>query len=69
MNFIGQKAEILCELLQHHECTEFKTLKRETELSDLELWAAIGWLTYQGRLTCLSKLCDGKEVILFSLVE
>ena len=69
MNVIGKNAEILWNLLQRQEYIEFKDLKKDTDFSDIELWAAIGWLIYEGRLSCVNKLRNGKSGIFLSIVE
>ena len=69
MNAIGKNAEMIWNLLQRREYTEIGRLKKETEFSDIELWAAIGWLIYEGRLSCMNHLKNGKKDIILTLVE
>ena len=68
MNVISKKAEILWELLQEEKNAEFSNLIKESKLDDIEFWAAIGWLSCEGKLDCRREMENGKNKIYFSLI-
>ena len=60
-SLIGKSAGILWTLLQGKENEEVTKLKKESKLSDTELWAAIGWLSREGKLNCSTEKKGRKE--------
>ena len=63
-SLIGKNAGIIWTLLQGKEKEEVAKLKKESKLSDAELWAAIGWLSRENKLT-FSKEKKGRKVVEF----
>jgi len=47
---IGLNAGKVLILIEDNTCLSFETLKKETELSDADLWTAIGWLARENRI-------------------
>lgn len=68
-SLIGKNAGILWTLLQGKENEEVTQLKKESKLSDAEFWAAIGWLSREGKLNCTTEKKGRKNVTSFSLVD
>lgn len=68
MNIIGRNAQMLWTLLQNKENAEVGKLMKESKLSDIEFWAAIGWLSCEGKLDCSTETRDGRTTIVFSLL-
>ena len=61
-SLIGKNAGIIWTLLQGKEKEEVAKLKKESKLTDAELWAAIGWLSRENKLT-FSKEKKGRKVV------
>ena len=68
-SLIGKNAGILWTLLQGKDNEEVTKLKKESKLSDAELWAAIGWLSREGKLNCSTEKKGRKSLTFFSLAE
>ena len=68
-SLIGKNAGILWTLLQGKENEEVTKLKKESKLSDAEFWAAIGWLSREGKLNSTTEKKGRKTVNLFSLAD
>ena len=68
-SLIGKNAGILWTLLQGKENEEVTKLKKESKLSDAEFWAAIGWLSREGKLNCSTEKKGRKSLTFFSLAE
>ena len=68
-NLIGKNAGIIWTLLQGKENEDASKLKKESKLSDAEFWAAIGWLSREGKLNCSIEKKGRKKLTSFSLVE
>jgi len=49
-NVIGTNAGIVWRTMTGHYCWTYEDLKEQTELSDKELWAAIGWLARENQI-------------------
>lgn len=49
-NVIGMNAGIVWRTMTGHYCWTYEDLKEQTELSDKELWAAIGWLARENQI-------------------
>ena len=56
-NVIGTNAGIVWRTMTGHYCWTYEDLKEQTELSDKELWAAIGWLAREDKID-FEKDCD-----------
>ena len=63
-SLIGKNAGIIWTLLQGKEKEEVSKLKKESKLTDAELWAAIGWLSRENKLT-FSKEKKGRKFVEF----
>ena len=63
-SLIGKNAGIIWTLLQGKEKEEVAKLKKESKLTDAELWAAIGWLSRENKLT-FSKEKKGRKFVEF----
>ena len=61
-SLIGKNAGIIWTLLQGKEKEEVAKLKKESKLTDAELWAAIGWLSRENKLT-FSKEKKGRKFV------
>ena len=68
-SLIGKNAGILWTLLQGKENEEVTKLKKESKLSDAEFWAAIGWLSREGKLNCTTEKKGRKNQTFFSLAD
>lgn len=47
---IGLNSGKIWVLLEDNACISYDTLKKETKLSDAELWTAIGWLSWEDKV-------------------
>ena len=63
-SLIGKNAGIIWTILQGKEKEEVAKLKKESKLTDAELWAAIGWLSRENKLT-VSKEKKGRKFVEF----
>ena len=68
-SLIGKNAGVLWTLLQGKENEEVTKLKKDSKLSDAEFWAAIGWLSREGKLHSITEKKDRKTLTFFSLAE
>ena len=68
-SLIGNNAGILWTILQGKKTEEVTKLKKDSKLSDSEFWAAIGWLSREGKLECVSEKKGRKTVTFYSLVD
>lgn len=66
---IGKNAGVIWTLLNGKENEEATKLKKGSKLSDAEFWAAIGWLSREGKLNCETEKKGRKTTTLFSLVD
>ena len=66
-SLIGKNAGIIWTLLQGKEKEEVAKLKKESKLSDAELWAAIGWLSRENKLTFSKEKKGRKNIEYFAL--
>ena len=66
-SLIGKNAGIIWTLLQGKEKEEVAKLKKESKLSDAELWAAIGWLSRENKLTYSKEKKGRKNIEYFAL--
>lgn len=64
---IGINAGIVWNLLEGKECVEQSQLKKNSKLTEAEFWAAIGWLSREGKLVSATEKKGRKTVNLFSL--
>lgn len=65
---IGVYAGLVWQSLDVAQAMGTKQLKKETKLKDKELFAALGWLAREGKVTILPSEEDPKELIV-SLVQ
>ncbi|MFS2716198.1 winged helix-turn-helix domain-containing protein [Bacteroides uniformis] len=49
-NTIGTNAGILWRLMSNNMSWNYKELKEKSNLSDKELWAALGWLARENKI-------------------
>lgn len=63
-SLIGKNAGVLWTLLNGKEKVEVSKLKKESKLKEAELWAAIGWLSRENKLT-FSKEKKGRKIVEF----
>ena len=49
-NLIGTNAGIVWRTMAGRYCWTFQELKEQIELSDAELWSAIGWLARENQI-------------------
>ena len=68
-SLIGKNAGIIWTLLQGKENEDASKLKKESKLSDAEFWAAIGWLSREDKLVCITEKKGRKNVTFFSLAD
>ena len=68
-SLIGKNAGILWTILQGKKNEEVTKLKKESKLNDAEFWAAIGWLSREGKLECAEEKKGRKTLTYYSLVE
>ena len=68
-SLIGKNAGILWTILQGKENEEVSKLKKESKLSDAEFWAAIGWLSREGKLVCTEEKKGRKTMTFFALAD
>ena len=66
---IGKNAGVIWTILQGKENEEVAKLKKESKLTDAELWAAIGWLSREGKLVCTTVKKGRKTMTFFSLAD
>ena len=66
---IGKNAGVIWTILQGKENEEVAKLKKESKLTDAELWAAIGWLSREGKLVCTTEKKGRKTMTYFSLAD
>ena len=66
-SLIGKNAGIIWTLLQGKEKEDVAKLKKESKLSDAELWAAIGWLSRENKLTYSKEKKGRKNIEFFAL--
>ena len=66
-SLIGKNAGVIWTLLQGKEKEEVAKLKKESKLSDAELWAAIGWLSRENKLTYSKEKKGRKNIEYFAL--
>lgn len=66
---IGTNAGLLWTLLQGKKNEEVSKLKKASKLSEAEFWAAIGWLSREGKLACDEERKGRKTLSFYSLVE
>lgn len=65
---IGANAGAIWQVLNAAEAMGAKQLKKDTKLTDKELFAAIGWLAREGKVNIDVDPANPKEYI-FSLVQ
>ena len=65
---IGANAGAIWQVLNAAEAMGTKQIKKDTKLTDKELYAAIGWLAREGKIMIASNPDDAKELII-SLVQ
>ena len=68
-SLIGKNAGIIWNLLQGKEKEEVAKLKKESKLTEAELWAAIGWLSRENKLTSSTEKKGRKTIEFFALNE
>ena len=66
---IGKNAGVIWTILQGKKNEEVAKLKKESKLTDAELWAAIGWLSREGKLVCTTEKKGRKTMTYFSLAD
>ena len=66
-DLIGKNAGIIWSLLEGKESVEVTKLKKDSKLSEAEFWAAIGWLSREGKLNTTTEKKGRKTVSYFSL--
>lgn len=66
---IGKNAGVIWTILQGKENEEVAKLKKVSKLTDAELWAAIGWLSREGKLVCTTEKKGRKTMTFFSLAD
>ena len=66
---IGKNAGVIWTILQGKKNEEVAKLKKESKLTDAELWAAIGWLSREGKLVCSTEKKGRKTMTYFSLAD
>ena len=66
---IGKNAGVIWTILQGKKNEEVAKLKKESKLTDAELWAAIGWLSREGKLVCTTEKKGRKTMTFFSLAD
>ncbi len=55
---IGSNAGMVWSLLSQNGETALKAVKKATKLKDKDLWAALGWLAREGKVTVEEKTED-----------
>ena len=68
-SLIGKNAGILWTLLQGKKNEEVAKLRKESKLNEAEFWAAIGWLSREGKLVCTEEKKGRKTSTFYALVE
>lgn len=68
-SLIGKNAGTIWKLLQGKEKEEVSKLKKESKLTEAELWAAIGWLSRENKLTYSREKKGRKNIEFYSLAE
>ena len=68
-SLIGKNAGIVWTTLEGKEKEELTKLKKESKLTDAELWAAIGWLSREDKLTFTKEKKGRKNVEFFALKD
>ena len=68
-SLIGKNAGILWTILQGKENEEVSKLKKESKLNDAEFWAAIGWLSREGKLVCTEEKKGRKTSTFYALAD
>ena len=68
-SLIGKNAGIIWTILQGKEREEVAKLKKESKLSDSELWSAIGWLSREDKLTYTKEKKGRKFVEFYALKD
>ena len=68
-SLIGKNAGTIWTILQGKEKEEVAKLKKESKLTDAELWAAIGWLSREDKLTYSKEKKGRKTVEFFALKD
>ena len=68
-SLIGKNAGIIWTILEGKEKEELTKLKKESKLTDAELWAAIGWLSREDKLTYSKEKKGRKNVEFFGLKD
>ena len=66
-SLIGKNAGTIWTILQGKEKEEVAKIKKESKLTDAELWAAIGWLSRENKLTHSTEKKGRKTVEFFAL--
>ncbi len=62
---IGSNAGVVWSLLNQNGETALKAVKKATKLKDKDLWAALGWLAREGKVTVDEK----EEDVFVALAE
>lgn len=69
ISLIGANAGCVWKALHEKGEMDFAKLKKETKLSDAEVWAAVGWLAREGKIAS-EEIKKGRKMIEnFSLAE
>ena len=68
-SLIGKNAGIVYKLLQGKSNVEVAKLKKESKLTDSEMWAAIGWLSREDKLECTTEKKARKTFVYYSLKD
>ena len=68
-SLIGKNAGVIYELLQGKGNVEVAKLKKESKLTDSEMWAAIGWLSREDKLECFTEKKARKTFVYYSLKD
>ena len=67
---IGSNAGILWNILNaQDDKMEITKLKKESKLTDAQIWAAAGWLAKEGKLIHSAEKKGKKEVEFYTLVK
>ncbi len=64
VEIIGNNAGLVWNALSEVKTLSLKQLKKATKLKDKEVFAAIGWLAREGKLTISVDAEDEKELII-----
>lgn len=68
-SLIGKNAGVIYTVLQGKGKLEVSKLKKESKLTDAEMWAAIGWLSREDKLECTTEKKARKTIVSYSLKD